>query len=76
LRSGAADDAPVEATVSHHRQSSEHVGSVGRREHTRLPRSFEAVHFREDLVERLLALVVCGRSPPLSLARAPDRIDS
>ena len=49
--------APVEAPGAQQRRV-EHVGAVGRGEHDHRLGGFEAVDFGQDLVERLLALVV------------------
>ena len=50
-------DPAVETTGPQQRRV-EHLGPVGRADHDDARRSVEAVHLREDLVQRLLALVV------------------
>ena len=68
------DDAAVEAPGAQQRRV-EHVGAVGRGEHDDRLRRLEAVHLGEDLVERLLALVVGAGHVDRALARAPDRVE-
>ena len=72
----AADDhAPVEAAGAQQRRV-EDLGPVGGGEHDHRVVGLEAVHLGEDLVERLLALVVAAasrRRPPS--ARAADRVE-
>src|SRR3546814_14460423 len=51
----------------------EHVGAVGRRDDDDAFVGFEAVHLDEQLVERLLALVVAVAEP--GAAMAADRVD-
>ncbi len=55
----------------------EHVRTVGRREHDHALRAGEAVHLREDLVERLLALVVPAhaRAAPAGPSDGVDLVD-
>mmetsp|Transcript_1957 Transcript_1957/g.4380 ORF Transcript_1957/g.4380 Transcript_1957/m.4380 type:complete len:304 (+) Transcript_1957:1231-2142(+) len=52
----------------------EHVGPVGAREDDHAGGGGEAVHLDEQLVERVLALVVAAVEAALA-ARAPDRVD-
>ena len=59
-------DVPVESAWAEQRRI-EHVGTVGRRQDDHAFTGGEAVHLREDLVERLLALVV-----PATQAGPPD----
>ena len=66
--------AAVEAPGAQQRRV-EHVGAVGGREHDDRLGGFEAVDFGEDLVERLLALVVGARHRHRALARAADRVE-
>ena len=67
-------DAPVEAAGSQQRRV-EHVGAVGRGQHDHRLGALEAVELGEDLVERLLALVVGAGDRDRALARAPDRVE-
>ena len=59
------DDLPIEAAWTQERRV-EHVGAIGRGQENDLLVLGEAVHLHEELVERLLALVVCraDASPP------------
>ena len=66
------DDAPVEPPRPQQRRV-EHVRTVGRGHHDREVFALEAVQLREQLVERLLALVVATAEP--GAARAADRVD-
>jgi hypothetical protein len=52
----------------------EHLGAVRRREHDDAFGPGEAVHLGEDLVERLLALVVAAE-PAAAAAGAADRVE-
>ena len=56
------DDAPIEP-AGPQQSRIEHVGPVGRREHDGQIAPREAVHLREELVQRLLALVVAPAEP-------------
>ena len=53
----------------------EDLGPVGRAEHDDRLGRLEPVHLGQDLVERLLALVVGARDLGRSLARAADRVE-
>ena len=54
----------------------EHVGTVGRADHDHACRRVEAVHLGEDLVQRLLALVVAAaEAGDTGRARASDRVE-
>ncbi len=54
----------------------EDLGTVGRAEHDHVGAGLEAVHLGEDLVERLLALVVAARQPAdVARARPADRVE-
>ncbi len=66
------DDAPVEPAGTQQR-GVEHVGPVGRRHEDDAFVRFEAVHLDEQLVERLLALVVPAAEP--GAAMAADGVD-
>ena len=69
------DDAAVEAAGAQQRRV-EHLGPVGGAEHDHALARGEAVHLGEDLVERLLALVVAaGDVGPAGGARAADRVE-
>ena len=65
--------AAVEASRPQQRRV-EHVGAVRRGEDDDAGRGVEAVHLGQDLVERLLALVV-GAAEGARAARAADRVD-
>ena len=65
--------AAVEAPGAQQRRV-EDLGAVRRREHDDALRAGEAVHLREDLVERLLALVVAAEAAATA-ARAADRVE-
>ena len=71
---GLHGDAPVEAPGAQQRRV-EHVGPVRRGEHDDGLVALEAVQLGEDLVERLLALVVGAGHRDRSLARAADRVE-
>ena len=67
--------AAVEAARAQQR-GVEHLGPVRRAEHDHGRVGLEAVHLREDLVERLLALVVGARAEARAAgARAADRVE-
>src|SRR5690348_9680727 len=66
-------DLPVEPARSQQRRI-EHVGPIGGSEHDDALAPREAVHLRQDLIERLLAFVVTSDGPPPA-ARAADRAD-
>src|SRR5215470_12177002 len=66
------DDAPVEAARPEERRI-EHVGAVGGGDQDDALVGLEAVHLDQQLVERLLALVVTAAEP--GAAVAPDRVD-
>ena len=66
--------AAVEAAGPQQRRV-EHVGPVGRGQHDHADRRVEAVHLGEDLVERLLALVVAAAEPAAAAAGAADRVE-
>ena len=53
----------------------EDLGPVGRAEHDDGLVRLEPVHLGQDLVERLLALVVGARDPRRTLPRAADRVE-
>ena len=65
-------DLPVEAARAQQRRV-EHVGTVGGRDQDDAAAHVEAVHLDEQLVERLLALVVAAAHA--GAAVAPDRVD-
>ena len=68
-------DAAVEAARPQQRLV-EHVRPVRRGDHDHAGRRVEAVHLGEDLVERLLALVVAAAEPgDAGRARAADRVE-
>ena len=67
-------DAAVEAPGAQQRRV-EHLGAVGRAEHDHADRGVEAVHLGEDLVERLLALVVAAADAAAGPAGAADRVE-
>ena len=67
-------DAAVEAPGAQQR-GVEDVGAVRRGQHDDGLGAFEAVHFGQDLVERLLALVVGAGDRDGPLARASDRVE-
>ena len=71
---GLHDDAAVEASRPQQRRV-EHVDAVGRGEHDDGVGRLEAVHLGQDLVERLLALVVGAGDVDRPLARAADRVE-
>ena len=66
------DDAPVEAARAQQRRI-EHVGTVGGRDEDDAFVRFEAVHLDEQLVQRLLALVVTAAEA--GAAMTADRVD-
>jgi hypothetical protein len=66
--------APVEAARAQQRRVQD-LGPVGRAEHDDRVAGLEAVHLGEDLVERLLALVVRAHHAGRALARAADRVE-
>ena len=66
------DDAAIEAAGPQQRRI-EHVGTVGRRDEDDAFVRLEAVHLDEQLVERLLALVVAAAEA--GAAMAADRVD-
>ena len=66
------DDAAIEAAGPQERRI-EHVGPVGRRDEDDALVRLEAVHLDEELVERLLALVVPAAEA--GAAMAADRVD-
>ena len=66
------DDAAVEAARSQQRLV-EHVGAVGRGQHDDALARVEAVHLGQDLVQRLLALVVAAELRAAA-ARAADGV--
>ena len=66
-------DPAVEAPGAQQR-GVEHLGAVGRGQHDHTDVGLEAVHLGEDLVERLLALVVAAERPPPPRA-PPDRVE-
>jgi hypothetical protein len=66
------DDAAIEPAGTEQRRI-EHVGTVGRGDENDAFVRFEAVHFDEQLVERLLALVVAAAEA--GAAVAADRVD-
>ena len=65
-------DLAVEAARTQQRRI-EHVGAVGRGDHDHAFAAFEAVHLDQQLVERLLALVVS--TAQAGAAMAADRVD-
>jgi len=65
-------DLPVEAAGTQQR-GIEDIGPVGRRDDDHAHRGLEAVHLDEQLVERLLALVVAAAQARAALAA--DRVD-
>ena len=67
-------DAAVEATRSQQR-AVEDLGPVRRAEHDDGFARLEAVHLGEDLVERLLTLVVRAGEAGSTLTRAPDGVE-
>ena len=67
-------DATVEPSRTKQRRV-EDLGAVGRGEDDHGLGGLEAVEFGQDLVERLLALVVGARQGDRSLSGAPDRIE-
>ena len=71
---GLHGDAAVEAPRPQQRRV-EHVGPVGGGEHDDRLGALEAVQLGEDLVERLLALVVGAGDRHRALARAADRVE-
>jgi hypothetical protein len=69
------EDAPVEAPGPE-QSLVEHVRPIGRSDHDHARRRIEAVHLGQDLIQRLLALVVAAaeaRDP--GRPRAPDRVE-
>ncbi len=71
---GLHGDAAVEAAGAQQRRV-QHVGPVRGRQHDDGLGGLEAVDLGEDLVERLLALVVGAGDRHRALARAPDRVE-
>ncbi len=67
------DDLAIEAAGPQQRRI-EHVGPVGGGQHDHALVAGEAVHLGEDLVQRLLALVVAAHRAGAA-ARAADRVD-
>ena len=68
-------DAAVE-TARPQQRLVEDLGTVGRAEHDHVGAGLEAVHLGEDLVERLLALVVPAREPgDVARTRPSDRVE-
>ena len=54
----------------------EHVWTIGRADHDHADGRVEAVHLREDLIQRLLALVITAAEPGDARgARAADRVE-
>ena len=73
LHVGTVDhDAAVEAARAEQRRI-QHVGSVGRRDQNDPFVRFKAVHLHEELVERLLPLVVTAAEPGATMSS--DGID-
>ena len=68
------DDAAVEAAGAQQRRV-EHLGAVRRGEQHDALRRVEAVHLDEQLVQRLLLLVVAAELQPGPGARLPDRVE-
>ena len=66
------DNAPVE-TARTKQRGVEHVGTVGRRDENDAFVRFETVHLDEQLVQRLLALVVSAAEA--GAAMTADRVD-
>jgi hypothetical protein len=66
------DDAAVETSGPQQRRV-EHVGAVGRRQQNDAVVALESVHFDEQLVESLLALVVSAAQPRATVT--PDGVD-
>src|SRR5690606_26396179 len=66
------DDAAIEATRTQQRRI-EHVGTVGRGDDDHAIVALEAVHLDEQLVERLLALVVTAAEACATVTT--DRVD-
>src|SRR3546814_14943934 len=73
LEGGWGDDDLTVETARTEEGGVEHVGGVGRRDDDDAFVGFEAVHLDEQLVERLLALVVAVAEP--GAAMAADRVD-
>ena len=68
-------NAPVE-TAGAQQRGVEHVGAVRRGEHDHAGLAIEAVHLGEDLIERLLALVVApADASERAAAGTPDRVE-
>ena len=65
---------PVEAPGAQQRRV-EDLGAVRRRHHDHAGGRVEAVHLGQDLVERLLALVVAAADARAGAAGAPDRVE-
>ena len=65
-------DPPVESSRTQERRV-QAVRAVGRRQDDYALGSVKAVHLRQELVQRLLALVISGKS--LSVSFLSDRID-
>ncbi len=74
LVGGGHRDAAVEAAGTQQR-GVEHFGTVGGAEDDHRRVGLEAVHLSEDLVERLLPLVVAAQAGTTAGARAPDRVE-
>ena len=74
LVGGLHRDAPVEAAGAQ-QCGIEDVRPVRRGEHDHAGRGVEAVHLREDLVQRLLALVVPAAECTTGATRSSDRVD-
>ena len=66
-------DLPVESAGPQQRRI-EHVGPIGGRQHDHPFVAGESVHLGQDLIERLLALVVAA-DRPRAAARPADRVD-
>jgi hypothetical protein len=66
-RPARSGHAPVETSRSQQRRV-EDLGPVGRGQHDDRLHALEAVHFGEDLVERLLALVIAAADRDLTLS--------
>ncbi len=75
LRSGACTATRRSKRPGSQQRRVEHVGAVGRGEHDDCLGALEAIHLGQDLVERLLALVVGAGDRDGALARAPDRVE-
>ena len=73
LRSGRIDDDLAVEAARPQQRGIEHVGPVRRRDEDHAVVGLEAVHLDEQLVERLLALVVTAAEA--GAAMAADRVD-